>query len=100
MGQMTWFLYVIQTEDDTYYTGISTDVDRRYKEHAAQGSKAARYLVMHRPIALVFCYEIGERSNAMKVELAFKRLPRRRKIIGNHAAFLGWISKSREAQSQ
>ena len=79
MAGMTWHLYVIRTVAGCLYAGIATDVRRRYREHAAGGSKAARFLRAQPPQELVFTRRIGSRSMALKVEYRFKRLPKRDK---------------------
>lgn len=75
----TWFLYVIRTLDDTLYTGISTDVDRRFEEHRSRGCRSAKYFLAHPPRAIALAARIGDRSLALKVEYRFKRLPCARK---------------------
>lgn len=69
-----WHLYIIRTIDHSLYAGISTDVQRRLREHLAQGRKTARYLLAHKPQGLAFSLAIGDRSLALKVEYHFKRL--------------------------
>jgi putative endonuclease len=76
---VAWHLYVIRTVDQKLYAGVTTDVQRRFKEHLRQGHRAARYLRAHKPQRLVFSQEIGSRSLVLKVEHWFKRLPRQRK---------------------
>jgi len=72
----TWYLYVVRTVHGTLYTGIATDVARRYAEHCAGGTRCARYLRAHPPAALVLRQPIGSRAVALRVEYRFKRLPR------------------------
>jgi putative endonuclease len=74
-----WYLYVIRATHGSLYAGITTDVGRRYREHAAGGPKAARFLRANPPQELVFKRRIGSRSLALKVEYRFKRLPKRDK---------------------
>lgn len=76
---MVWHLYVVRTASDSLYTGIATDVGRRYREHVAAGPKAAKYLRANPPKELVFTRRVGLRPLALKVEYRFKRLPKRRK---------------------
>ena len=76
---VAWHLYVIRTRDQKLYAGVTTDVQRRFKEHLSQGRRAARYLRAHKPERLVFSQLIGDQSLALKVEYWFKRLPRQRK---------------------
>jgi len=59
------------------YTGITTDVDRRFAEH--QAGKGAKYLRGKAPLTLVYREWIGSRSAALKRELAVKRLSRAEK---------------------
>lgn len=74
-----WSVYIIRTVDDHLYSGVSTDVLRRYREHLAGGGRAAKYLKAHRPHALVFSLPIGSRALAQKVEYRLKRLSRGQK---------------------
>jgi len=69
-----WHLYVIRTVDGRLYAGITTDVRRRYGEHASGGPKAARFLRANPPAALVFTRRLGSHSLALKVEYRFKQL--------------------------
>lgn len=77
-----WYLYLIECEDGSLYTGITTDVERRYAQHVA--GKGARYTRMKKPVRLVGFRECGSRSAALKAELALKKLPATTK----HAALL------------
>ncbi len=78
-GSSCWHLYVVRTEDGSLYTGIATDVERRFEEHCAGGRKAARFFMARKPVEVVFSRQIGTRSLATKVEYHFKRLPKPRK---------------------
>ncbi len=80
---LIWHLYVVRTVDRNLYAGVSTDVARRFAEHASQGRKAAKYLRAHRPARLVFSQAIGTRSLALKVEYRFKQLakPQKERIV-------------------
>lgn len=69
-----WYLYIIRTRSGELYTGITTDVERRFAEHNAGGAKAARYLRGRGPLSLVFSQEVGSRSAASKTEWAIKQL--------------------------
>jgi putative endonuclease len=71
-----WHLYVVRTIDGFLYTGITTDVQRRFREHLAQGSRTAGYLRAHKPGELAFSMVVGNRGLALKVEYQFKRLSR------------------------
>ena len=74
-----WYLYLVKTVDNSMYAGISTDVDRRFREHCAQGRKTAKYLLAHKPLSLAFSQALGDRSLALKVEYQFKLLSKKDK---------------------
>lgn len=73
-----WHVYLIECADGSLYTGISTDVERRFQEHLA--GKGARYTRSHKPLRLVAFRPIGTRSEALSLELAIKRLPKQKKF--------------------
>jgi len=74
-----YFLYIIQCSDDTLYTGITTDLDRRIEEH--NNSKlGAKYTKIRRPVKLVYSQEFADRSEASKEESRIKKLSRQQKI--------------------
>lgn len=75
----TWSIYIVLTVDKQYYTGISTNPSRRYREHLAQNSKTARFLRAHKPHLLVMTQEVGSHGLALQVEYHFKRLTHQQK---------------------
>jgi predicted GIY-YIG superfamily endonuclease len=72
-----WFLYILQCCDGSFYTGVTTDIDRRIREH--QEGTASRYTRTRRPVVLVYREECGSRSRSLARECAVKSLSRRRK---------------------
>jgi putative endonuclease len=76
---MPWFLYVAQCSDKTLYTGITTDILRRLKEHNAK--KGAFYTKNKIPVKLVYWENIsGGRPQALKREAEIKKLTRKEKL--------------------
>lgn len=75
---MSWYLYVIECRDGSLYTGVTTDVARRFAEHAA--GKGARYTRAHPPEKLLRVREFADRASAQKEEYRFKQLRRDRKL--------------------
>ena len=71
---LDWYLYLIRIHNGSLYTGITTDVDRRFAEHVAGGKKAAKYFRGKGPLKLVFSRKVGSRSLAMKAEAKVKKL--------------------------
>jgi putative endonuclease len=74
-----WHLYIVRCADSSLYTGISTDVARRLKEHRSGGPRAARYLRTRMPIDVVFTQRVGDRSAALRAEWAIKQLEKTQK---------------------
>ncbi|MCV2402554.1 GIY-YIG nuclease family protein [Marinomonas sp. C2222] len=74
-----WHVYVIKTRLDTLYTGISTDVERRFKEHSGANKRGSRYLKGKGPLELVWQQFIGSKSDALKLEYRIKQLSRKQK---------------------
>jgi DNA-binding protein HU-beta len=77
MLQTTWYLYLIECADGSLYTGIATDVARRFQEHLS--GKGARFTRSRKAIRLVASRPIGSRSEALRAEIAIKRLPKVKK---------------------
>ncbi len=73
---MQWFVYIIRSADGSLYTGITTDVQRRFSEHQAGGRKGAKYLKGKGPLKLEWSAPVGTRSCALKAESHIKKLPK------------------------
>jgi putative endonuclease len=71
------YVYVLECADDTYYTGYTTDVERRVAEHDA--GEGAKYTRGRTPVELVHVEEYDTRSAAMSREHGIKSLSRREK---------------------
>ena len=80
MSTSVWSVYIIRCGDGSLYTGISTDVDRRFTEHESQGPKGAKYTRKRLPLTIVYRREIGSRSEASKEEFRIKSLNRNQKL--------------------
>ncbi len=80
VSNSVWFLYLIRCGDGSLYTGIATDVDRRFEEHESQGPKGEKYTRERLPLELVYRREIGNRSEATKEEMRVKALSRKQKL--------------------
>lgn len=75
-----WYLYLIRCTNGHLYTGITTDVTRRFNEHQSNGPKAAKYLRGKGPLTLMYQEQAGTRSDALKREIAVKKLSRTQKL--------------------
>ena len=76
---MPWPVYIIESTAGTLYTGVSTDVARRFREHAG-GRRGARYFRGAKPRTVVFVEGGHTRSSACRREAAIKRLSREGKL--------------------
>lgn len=74
-----WWVYIVQCADGTLYTGISTDVARRIKEHnsSKKGAKSIRFKL---PVVLKYTEEIASISEALKREKKIKGWKRKQKL--------------------
>lgn len=81
MSEPMWFLYMVQCANGHLYTGVTLDIERRFKEHQTGGAKAAKYLRGKGPLRLVYNEAVGSQSAALKREIAVKRLPRAKKLV-------------------
>lgn len=86
-----WYVYLIECRGGSLYTGIATDVDRRYAEHIA--GKGARYTRSRPPLRLLARFECPDRAAASRAEYAIKQLtPARKRALcatGDMASILG-----------
>jgi putative endonuclease len=69
---MSWYLYLIECEDGSLYTGIAVDPHMRYAAHCV--GKGARYTRSHPPRELLLVVEFPDRSSASKEEYRVKQL--------------------------
>ena len=74
-----WYLYVVRCHDGSLYTGISTDVARRFAQHQRAGSAGSNYLKGKGPLTLVFQKNLGSRGLALRVESKVKKLSKAKK---------------------
>ena len=76
---LDWHLYLIRCNDGSLYTGITTDVARRFAEYQENRGAGAKYLRGRRPLMLIFQKKLGSRSLALGVESKVKKLSKARK---------------------
>jgi len=67
-----WYLYLLECEGNSIYTGITTDVQRRYAQHLA--GIGAKYTRSRKPTRLLGWLRYDNKSEALKAELATKRM--------------------------
>lgn len=75
----SWFVYIVRCSDNTLYTGITTDLERRIQEH--NGNKlGARYTRSRRPVKYIYQETCENRSVASKRESEIKKLSKKAKL--------------------
>ncbi len=76
---MSYFVYILECKDGSYYTGSTTDVDKRFQVHLS--GKGASYTRSHKPIRIIYKEDLQDKSAALKRELEIKSLTRPEKEI-------------------
>jgi len=81
----TWSIYIIEASDASLYTGITTDVDRRFEEHL-NCQKGAKYFNGRTPVRIVYREDGHTRSSASRREMEIKKLSRQEKqnLVAQH----------------
>lgn len=73
-----YFVYLLECIDNSVYTGITTNIERRLKEHIS--GKASRYTSAHGAVRILYTEEFKDRSGALKREAEIKKLKREEKL--------------------
>lgn len=73
-----WVVYILRCSDDSLYTGMTNNIERRFAAHS-QGT-AAKYTRSRRPVKLLVTSAKMDRSDAMRLEIKIKKLPKVKKI--------------------
>jgi len=76
---LSYFVYIVECSDNTLYTGIAKDLDKRIQEHNTS-DKGAKYTKTRRPVSLVYSESSQDRSSATKREIKIKKLTREKKL--------------------
>lgn len=74
-----YYVYILRCEDGSLYTGLTTDVTRRMRQHLGHIKGGAKYTACHKPATLMMLWQTEEKVSAARLEYAIKRLTRRDK---------------------
>ena len=74
-----WFVYILECRDQTLYTGITNNLEKRLEQHNS-GPEGAKYTRARRPVKFVYHEIVASRSEATKREYAIKQLRRSEKL--------------------
>ena len=72
-----WVVYLIRNRHNALYCGVTNNLERRFEQHHT--GKGAKALKGKGPLELVWSFDVGSKSEALKTEYAIKQLPKLRK---------------------
>lgn len=76
------YIYIVRCDDDSLYTGITKDIEKRIKNHAqGKGPSHAKYMRSHKPVEIMALWQTEDYKMAAKLEYAIKRVKRSQKLI-------------------
>ena len=90
MDDQSYWVYILLCQNNSYYTGYTKDLAKRYQSHL-DGTGKCKYTRSFKPIAIAQCWQIkGDKTLAMKLERFIKKLSRaeKEKIIAHPATLL------------
>ena len=80
MGEQLYWVYILNCKNNSYYTGYTTNLVRRFQEHSI-GTSKCKYTRSFKPISIAQCWQIhGNKSMAMKIEKYIKKISKKEKI--------------------
>ena len=97
---MPCYCYIVECADGTYYTGWTTDPERRIATH--NKGRGAKYTKMRLPVKLVYVEELLDRKSAMKREIAIKKMGRvgKSKLVGGRVKGSRYTETSKQVDKE
>ena len=81
MNKLCYWVYILHCDNDTYYTGYTNDVAKRYQSHV-DGTGKCKYTNSFKPLYIAQCWVIhGDKAFAMQIERMIKKLSRGEKEV-------------------
>lgn len=80
MKATKYYLYMLRCANESFYTGIATNIERRINQHNGIEKGGAKYTRVHRPVELAYAEIFSSRSDALKREYAVKQLSHAEKL--------------------
>lgn len=74
IDESSWWVYILRCNDGSLYCGITSDLDRRLKQHLGEIKGGAKYTLSRRPCTLVYREQAESRSEALKREWKIKKM--------------------------
>ena len=81
---MTWCVYMLRCADDSIYSGITVDLERRIDEHNGLAKNGAKYTRARRPVRLLYQEQCKDRAHASQREYELKGFSRKQKLALLH----------------
>lgn len=78
--QELWYIYLAECRDKTLYCGITNNLIKRFWQHNGILTGGAKYTKGRRPVTLLACCAVNDKSQALKLEIQIKKLPRKKKL--------------------
>lgn len=75
-----YYVYILTCANGSFYTGYTTDIEKRLREHNGDAKGGAKYTRMHRPVTLTFKEVCESKQQAMQREAEIKQMTRREKL--------------------
>ncbi|OWO80906.1 hypothetical protein B5C26_16625 [Photorhabdus luminescens] len=100
MAENQWVLYLLKTKSGMLYTGITTNIHRRFSQH--ENGTGAKSLRGKGPLQLVFSCHAGDRSSASRLEYQVKQLSKQQKerlVICQPVCIAEYLASIRNGQS-
>jgi len=80
MKNKNYFVYMLECSDDSFYTWITTDIEKRLDEHNWKLPWWAKYTSWRRPVKLLYTEQFATRSEACKREYEIKKFTKKQKL--------------------
>ena len=102
MSDHDWHLYLIRCRDNSLYTGITKNINRRLEEHRSGNQKGAKYLRGRAPLTLVWQHQTKSHSDALKLEQRIKKFSKydKERLISGQLPIQFLEAAEREADDQ
>jgi len=99
---MAYYVYMIRCAGGSLYTGVAADWKKRLRQHAARGSRSARYTRAHPVEALEALWTAPDRVSAQRLEYRLKRLSaaQKRQLVSCPARWREWVPELSELPFQ
>lgn len=81
MMSSTYYTYIVLCKDNTYYTGVTNDLEKRIKAHNGELRNGAKYTKTRRPVTLMYYEQFETKNDAMKKEYALRHRTHQEKTV-------------------